>query len=152
MMIIKNMSRKGISPLIASVVLIAVTMAIAGFLSVWAMQTFSTQQQRASLQSECIGSLQIIDPIYNTQTNKVIFTLRNTNSKLTFSQSLVAFLVYEGGSREQFDLRQSPYSVPNPLTTTPVNVILSPATVGRPITLRITSNDCKEYIPEANIP
>jgi len=144
------MKQKGISPLIASVVLIAVTMAIAGFLSVWAMQTFSTQKERASYQAECIGSIQILNPAYNTNTSKVIFTLRNSNSALTFSKGLYALLIYQGGLQQSFNLRE--YGVPNPLPTAPVLVSLNTTTGIKPTKLQIISDDCTEYQPEANIP
>src|SRR3989344_7488969 len=51
--------KKGISPLIAAVLLIAFTMAIAGIMATWATQ-FSTQKiEQSSAEAECIGILDI---------------------------------------------------------------------------------------------
>jgi flagellin-like protein len=52
-------TKKGISPLIASVLLIAFTMAIAGIMATWAT-TFSRERLNvASEESECVGALDL---------------------------------------------------------------------------------------------
>src|SRR3989338_298115 len=69
--VIKMHNRKGISPLIAAVLLIAFTMAIAGIMATWATQ-FSTQKiEQSSAEAECIGVLDIGSLSYSNGTISV---------------------------------------------------------------------------------
>ena len=75
--------RKGISPLVAAVLLIASTMAIAGILAYWASSFVrSSLPPVNNTQTECTGSnFAIVGvPGYNSTTKSFIVNLENTGS------------------------------------------------------------------------
>jgi len=86
------MKLKGISPLIAAVLLIAFTMAIAGILAIWAT-TFS--QQRLQTAGECPG-LTVQDVAYSATTGNVTIRLLNTNRN-TEQTGIAAAVLYTDG-------------------------------------------------------
>ena len=53
------MSSKGVSPVIASIILIAVTLAIAGMFSLWATSFVQTRQTQFEEQIGCIDAMEI---------------------------------------------------------------------------------------------
>lgn len=83
---------KGVSPLIAAVMLIVFTVIIAGILATFA--TSFTRQQIATTGDEalCIGSLDMSSLRYNTDTKQLSFKLRNTvfGSNLTLRDFTVS--------------------------------------------------------------
>jgi len=70
---------KGISPLVASVLLIAITMSVAGILAFWVSSyTSQTLPKTNRTEEECrFSNLEIWSCNLNTQTGKVTFTLHN---------------------------------------------------------------------------
>ena len=66
---------KGISPLIAGVLLISFTLAISGVLFTWVS---TSSQQKLKTAGECSFSIFISDPTYDSRTNMISFRLRNT--------------------------------------------------------------------------
>jgi len=86
---------KGISPLIASVILIAITLAIAGILATFATQLVGTRSTTIQQESECIGALNILSTDYsNGQLRMGIF---NAKSSITL-QNLTALVIYPNAS------------------------------------------------------
>ncbi len=83
---------KGVSPLIAAVMLIVFTVIIAGILATFA--TSFTRQQIATIGDEalCIGSLDMSSLRYNQDTKQISFRLRNTvfGANLTLRQFTIA--------------------------------------------------------------
>src|SRR3989344_7035150 len=72
---------KGVSPLIAAVLLIAFTMAIAGILATWAT-TFSRQRLSiATTEGECLGALDVssLNTYVEDVTNKIHITFKIRN-------------------------------------------------------------------------
>jgi flagellin-like protein len=84
---------KGISPLIASVVLIAVTLAIAGVLTTWLWGYFPQQTTTIQLRTECMGALSAEPATFSNGITKVI--VRNMKSSINLTD-LRAFW-YIGG-------------------------------------------------------
>jgi flagellin-like protein len=85
---------KGISPLIASVILIAVTLAIAGILSTWAFQFVGRTQTGITTSTECINSLQFtVQPSYSNG----ILTLSYTNTKDISLENITAIYTLPSG-------------------------------------------------------
>jgi len=74
--------KKGISPLVASVLLIAATMSIAGILAYWASSFVSKQTEtfeNQSVTSECnYAGFKIYSCNYNASTRKLTMILENT--------------------------------------------------------------------------
>ena len=73
------MTKKGISPLIAAVLLIAFTMVIAGLMATWATNLVKTETSEL----ECIGALSIDPPTFSGST--VTVKIRNTDTKISLS-------------------------------------------------------------------
>jgi len=93
---------KGISPLIASVILIAVTLAIAGILSTWALQFVGRAQTGITTRTECIGALQFTVPPTYSGGN---LTLSYINTKTTISlDNLTAIYTLPNGQVGQYVL------------------------------------------------
>lgn len=92
------MTRKGISPLIAAVLLIAFTMAVAAILTAWVttftQTTTSDIGNRSSTQVSCsFAGLTIYDAVWDTGSSVVTVSVSNTGTRdLTGGVSVTAFL------------------------------------------------------------
>lgn len=78
--------KKGVSPLIAVVLLIAITLAIGGFMSIWTQQItkMQTEQALAGARPECQRVfLTINNATYNNDTNVLHFDVKNTGTANT---------------------------------------------------------------------
>ncbi|MBI2545261.1 MAG: type IV pilin [Candidatus Aenigmarchaeota archaeon] len=89
---------KGISPIVATVLLIAITMTIAGVLAYWAS---SFAQQRlptinASTAGCDIAQFEFLDCRYNSSSQTVVFTLNNVKD-ITVG-NLTAYIQYSNGT------------------------------------------------------
>jgi len=130
---------KGISPLIASVILIAVTLAIAGILSTWALQFVGRTQTGIMTRTECISALQFtIPPTYSATTGNV--TLSYINTKTTISlDNLTAILTLPNGQVVQYPLGSLTASpAPGSSGSTSFNI-----GAVKPANLKITSANCE---------
>ena len=86
------MKLKGISPLIAAVLLIAFTMAIAGILAIWAT-TFSQQRLQSAATCPALG---VQDLTYNTATDEISIRLLNTNRNAAQTDIKVSIIYADG--------------------------------------------------------
>ena len=84
MLLIKK-NKKGISPILATILMVAFTVAIAGFVSTWMNQTVKTQTENAVNNSDpgcTYASLEAVDIYFNSSgTEKLKFNLRNTGTR-----------------------------------------------------------------------
>lgn len=91
---------KGISPLIAAVLLIAVTMTIAGVLAFWAstfVQTGLEQSSNQTVATECNFGNFIVDSCsYNSSTTKLTLILDNIGT--VNLGNITAYTIYDDGS------------------------------------------------------
>jgi len=89
-------SLKGISPLIAAVLLIAVTMTIAGVLAYWAstfVQSGLQQSANQTVATECnFGNFVVNACSYNAATSKMTFILDNIGT--VHLSNITVFVVY----------------------------------------------------------
>jgi flagellin-like protein len=87
--------KKGISPLVASVLLIAATMSIAGILAYWASSFVSKQTdtfENQSITGECnYAGLKIYSCNYNASTRKLTMILENTRDVTLKELSIFIF-------------------------------------------------------------
>lgn len=125
---------KGISPLIASVILIAVTLAIAGILSTWALQFVGRTQVGITMRTECINALQFtVSPSFSGGN----LTLSYFNTKTTISlENLTAIYTFADGRVNQTalgTLGPSPASGFNVITGLP----------SKPVNLKIAAANCE---------
>jgi len=76
------MNKKGISPLIAAVMLIAFTMAVGSIFAQWTPQLIQNAQQGVtedtkSITSAARSNIEIVETSYSSDSNKVIVTVQN---------------------------------------------------------------------------
>ncbi|MBI5061275.1 MAG: hypothetical protein HZB67_03095 [Candidatus Aenigmarchaeota archaeon] len=91
------MDRKGISPLVASVLLIAFTLSIAGIMATWSTSFVRGKTSVITSQAECIGSLDVevknyqsgVDGSGNAVAN-VTLMIRNPKSTISLSDILIS--------------------------------------------------------------
>lgn len=88
---------KGISPLVAAVLLIAVTMTIAGMLAYWAssfVRTQTEQFENQTLTTECnFAGFKIYGCSYNSTSQEMTFILENFRSVTL--RDLEAYIIYK---------------------------------------------------------
>ncbi|MDY6777803.1 MAG: archaellin/type IV pilin N-terminal domain-containing protein, partial [Candidatus Nanohaloarchaea archaeon] len=90
------MKRKGISPLIAAVLLIAFTLAVAAILTAWVttftQNTTGTISNRSGQLISCsYAGLSIYDVVYNTNTEQITVSVANTGTKDLSNVTVVVF-------------------------------------------------------------
>src|SRR3989338_4186507 len=82
------LNKKGVSPLIATVLLIAVTMAIAGVMATWATTFTAGKVEEANIGADCIGALDISSLTFNNQTASV--KIRNVAERINLTSIRVS--------------------------------------------------------------
>lgn len=89
---------KGISPLVATVLLIAIAIAIAGILSYWTTNYVSSSLPTSNqTQQNCMyADFTIYSCVYNSTTNSIALTLQNTRNILL--SDMGAYVTYTNGS------------------------------------------------------
>lgn len=88
---------KGISPIVAAVLLIAITMTIAGGLALWATRLVGEQLPNPEEIIECkLANFDFLSCTYNASTQNLIFSLINRGS--LEMKNLTAILSYPNGS------------------------------------------------------
>jgi flagellin-like protein len=87
---------KGISPIVASVLLIAITMSIAGILAYWS-SSYVEKSLPSQSSTTCELSYFVFDTCnYNSSNQNLVFTLDNKRSIDLYN--LTAFILYTNGS------------------------------------------------------
>lgn len=138
------MERKGISPLIAAVLLIAFTMAVAAILTAWVTSfTQRTTEDVGNSSEELVScsfaGLSIYDAIYDGE--NVTVSLANTGTKDLTNVSVVVFLDGGESSQEWVDSLDSGNVKSETLSTSAE----SASEVSR---VRIASRECPEVTDE----
>ncbi|MBI2578158.1 MAG: hypothetical protein HYW26_00450 [Candidatus Aenigmarchaeota archaeon] len=106
--------RKGVSPLIAAVLLIAFTMAIAGIMATWAT-TFSQQKLATSEEkSNCIGALDLSTAAFSDKIVSV--QVKNLKTNLNLS-SLTANVIFAdpAKSKAHSNIAMKNFNVSDPM-------------------------------------
>ena len=125
---------KGISPLIAAVLLVAFTMAIAGIMAAWATQ-FSVGKLGPS---ECALALAIVDKNFEGTTISVAMTNRNEKLNLT---DIRATIIYENLTSKTYQLKN--YGADAnvaPLSST--TAIVDTNSTVKPKTIEVVAGNC----------
>lgn len=127
--------RKGISPLIAAVLLVAFTMAIAGIMAAWATQ-FSTNKLGST---DCALALAIIDKDFSGSTLTVAFANRNDKLNLT---DIKATVLYSNVSlAKTYTLRLYGADDPlGPLSSTTATI--STPSTAKPKSIELVAGNC----------
>ena len=134
---------KGISPLIAAVLLIAFTMAIAGIMATWA-STFSRERLiGASEEAECIGTLDLSALSFNNGTISV--KVRNVASAINLT-SFQATLEYGDASKnKQYDMKEAYVNFTDPLGPGRTTFfIVSTGDQAKPNSIEVNADPCRK--------
>jgi len=88
---------KGISPIVAAVLLIAITMTLAGGLALWATKLVGQQLPEPETEVQCrLANFVFYSCKYNSTTQRIIFSL--SNSRDVELKNLTAFINYNNGT------------------------------------------------------
>ena len=105
---------KGISPLVATVLLIAVTMTLAGIIAFWGSSfvrtSLPTENQTQALQACTGGSIKLISSNYNSSANTLSLTIYNDGvQKLTLTN--ITFIYSDRAESKEINSEISPGQV-----------------------------------------
>jgi len=105
---------KGISPLVATVLLIAITMTLAGIVAFWGSSfvrtTLPTENQTQTMQACVGGSIKLISQSYNSTTNVLSLTFYNDGpQKLTLTN--ITFIYSDRAETKEINSEISPAQV-----------------------------------------
>ncbi len=99
----KKSLRKGISPLVAAVLLIAITMTIAGMLAYWATGFFRTSLPTNITEIQCTGAnFRIYSCLYNSSLNTIDLLLQNTGG--VDLSNITAVVIYQNATAQNIFL------------------------------------------------
>src|SRR3989338_2275424 len=136
----KEKKLKGISPLIASVLLIAFTMAIAGIMASWATTFSSTRLGEAASESNCIGALDISSLSFSNA--NVSVRIRNVNDRINLTDIKVS-LIYSDPQKSNQHKDISAATSLSPLSS--VWFINNTGDTERPKTIEVIAMNCPKY-------
>jgi len=136
------MMKKGISPLIASVLLIAVTMALAGVMASWATQFSSSRLSRTDNEVQCIGALDISSLKFHNG----IISLKIRNIGDINLTNLKANLEYGDVSLNKADIILKNFNVTDPLGPSSTTFLIYNSQLNsKPDKVEVYSENCKSY-------
>lgn len=136
---------KGVSPLIASVLLIAVTMAIAGVMATWATQFTATKISESSSGADCIGAIDISNLQFNG--SHVSFKLRNLASRINLT-GIKASIDYSSAALDKEVDIKNYNATPNPDPLSPgafTYVLYDTGAPNKPQRVQIRAANCLKY-------
>ncbi|MBS3056359.1 MAG: hypothetical protein J4473_02895 [Candidatus Aenigmarchaeota archaeon] len=133
---------KGISPLIASVILIAFTTAIAGIMATWATTFVREKTTGISTETKCIGALDITTLSFSN--GNVSFTVKNTNTQISLT-TLKASIIYADPLKNR-EYILSDYSVSDPMPPASIDwAIINTSDSEKPLSVEAISMNCPDY-------
>ncbi len=131
-------SSKGISPLIAAVLLIAITMAIAGLMATFATNISATKLLQAE---RCSPTLSLLDLEFN---NGNITTRIANNNKNNAMEGIEIFVVYNDPGKNKENIPLSTYAPKDSLNPLERMTIVIPTNdTTKPRRIEITSTTCE---------
>lgn len=133
---------KGISPLIAAVLLIAVTMAIAGVMASWATQFSGGKLIQTEKEANCIGALDIS----SLKFDKGIVTVKIRNIGNINLTDFKANIEYDDVTKNKVDLLLKNFNITDPLAPGSTTfLIYNTSGTSTPDKIEIFSDNCKSY-------
>lgn len=134
--------RKGISPLIAAVLLIAFTMAIAGIMASWATTFSSGRLSSAQSQAECVGALDIGSLRFENTT--INLRIRNTNEQLNLT-GMRAVVEYDDPSKNAEYVLIN-YNITDPLAPAVTTFLtLDTGDTTKPDKIEVIASNCPQH-------
>ena len=134
--------QKGISPLIAAVLLIAFTMAIAGIMATWAT-TFSREKLLgASEEAECIGAVDLSTLSFGNGT--ITVKIRNLSDKINLTD-MKANVEYADVTKNKADVLLKNFNVTDPLSPGATTfLVYSTNEAAKPNTIEVIASNCQK--------
>lgn len=127
---------KGISPLIAAVLLIAFTMAIAGIMATWAT---SFSSERLAGAQKCVFALEILDLKFSN--NNVSVRIGN-NLKTDTLSGFMASIIYEDATKNKENIELSGYNLTSLAPLERKTLIINTNDATRPSIFEVRSITC----------
>ena len=134
-----NSFRKGVSPLIAAVVLIAFTISIAFIVANWATSFVGSQTEAISSEAQCIGALYAEIPVIVG--NQVSVRVSNFNPKINLTDLKIS-VTYSDPS-ENIDTVASTVTNLGPGDTKTITHDTTKSI--KPVSVRVTASNCPGY-------
>ena len=133
---------KGVSPLIATVLLIAVTMAIAGVMATWATTFTAGKVEEANIGADCIGAIDISSLGFGNTT--VSLKIRNVAERVNLT-GIKASIEYSDVTRNK-QLNIADYNATDPLPPASTTwLIYDTGSVVKPSKIEILASNCVKY-------
>lgn len=137
---IKN--KKGVSPLIATVLLIAVTMAIAGVMATWATTFTAGKVEEANVGADCIGAIDISSLAFSNAT--VTVKIRNVAERINLTN--IKALIEYGDFSKNRQLNVIDYNVTDPLPPAATTwLVYNTESTTKPNKIEILASNCVKY-------
>ena len=141
------MNLKGVSPLIAAVLLIAVTMAIAGVMATWATTFTAGKVDEANIGADCIGAIDISSLTFSNTT--VSIKIRNVAERINLTN--IRASVEYGDATKNKEILISDYNATDPLAPGSTTPSTSPAISARCSALAPSSALARAMAPKFGI-
>lgn len=136
------MHLKGVSPLIAAVLLIAVTMAIAGVMATWATTFTAGKVEEANVGADCIGAIDISSLGFNNMTVSV--KIRNVAERINLT-NMKASIEY-GDVTKNKEINIKDYNVTDPLSPGSTTwLIYNTGSTAKPQKIELLAANCLKY-------
>ena len=135
-------SRKGVSPLIAAVLLIAVTMAIAGVMATWATTFTAGKVQEANLGADCIGAMDISNLGFSNTTISV--RIRDVADRINLT-GIKASIEY-GDVTKNREINIKDYNATDPLAPASSTWLIYDSGIAtKPNKIEVVASNCIKY-------
>lgn len=137
--------KKGISPLIASVLLIAFTMAIAGIMATWATNFSREKLAETNSEADCVAALDISQLEFHAD-GTVSVKIQNLSKRLNLT-GLRAIVEYEDTTKNKQYLLSN-YNISDPLEPTSIAFFsVNTGITEKPKQLEVVSSNCPKQTP-----
>ena len=135
-------SKKGVSPLIAAVLLIAVTMAIAGVMATWATTFTAGKVEEANIGADCIGAFDISSLTFINTT--ITVKIRNVADRINMS-GLRASIEYSDFTQNK-EISLKDYNASDSLAPGSTTwLVYNTNSNTKPTKLQIIASNCIKY-------
>ena len=133
------MRKKGISPILAAVLLIAFTVAIAGMVATWATTFTRERLADTSDEADCIGALDISNLAFS---DKIVSAkIRNVGNRINLT-NIKAILEYDDPTKNKEYLIKD-YNVMDPLPPAATSfLIINTSSAAKPKKIEVLASNC----------
>ena len=138
----KQIYLKGVSPLIATVLLIAVTMAIAGVMATWATTFTAGKVEEANVGADCIGAIDLSSLAFTNTT--VAIKIRNVAERINMT-NMKASIEYSDFTKNK-EIKIGDYNATDPLSPGSTTwLVYDTGSTTKPTKVEILSSNCIKY-------